>query len=75
MKRLRHQTLAGAVLTGDEHVGIRWGHPRDHLKHGTHSGRLSDEIWRTTPEQLVSRFKPAPFPERPSQLDLRPHNC
>ena len=44
VQRLRHHALAGAVLAGDEHVGVGRSDARDHLQHRPHGGGFGDQL-------------------------------
>ena len=74
MQRLRHEALAGAVLAGDEDVGVGWPDAIDHLQDGAHRGRLGDQRGAALGGRACLRFE-APGPaQRPSELHLRPQD-
>src|SRR5207237_5388505 len=72
VNRLRHGAFAGAVLAGDEHVGLRRPDARDQLEHRTHRRRLGDEK-RTDVglQRSIFGLEPLLAPERARELDLR----
>ena len=75
VQRLRDQALAGAVLAGDEDVGVRRADARDDVEHRPHRRRFGEQ--RRVPvghQRLVRRFELPPAPDRAAQLGLRPHD-
>ena len=44
MNRPRNQSLAGAVLAGDQDCGIRGAHPGHNLQDLSHGGRASNQL-------------------------------
>ena len=70
--RLRDRALAGAVLAGDEDVGLRRPDALDDLEHRAHRRRGGDEQ-RTGVglERAVLRLEPLLPSQRARQLDLR----
>ena len=72
MQRLRHQPFAGAVLAGDEHVGVGGAHARDHVEHRPHGRRLRDQLREALGAQgAILGFQALSFAQRAAQLDLR----
>ena len=72
MQGLRDDFLAGAVLAGDQNVGVGGADAGDRLQHGLHGGRGGDEF-RTAlgPEQAVFRCQTFGLLQRAMQFDLR----
>ena len=72
---LGHQALAGAVLAGDQDVGVGRTDARDHLQHRLHRRRVRDQVRLPVAAQhQVLGFEPLAAAQRPRQLDLRPHD-
>ena len=74
MQRLRDGALAGAVLAGDQDVGVGRADPRDQLEHRAHRGRLGDQrgaVGALVAQDAVLGLEPLAAPQRAGQLDLR----
>ena len=72
MERARHDALAGAVLAGDQDVGVRRPDAGDHLEDRPHRGRLGDEVGAAVAAQRqVLRLEPLLPAQGPAELDLR----
>ena len=75
MQRLRHQSFAGAVLAGDQYVGIGRTHARDHVQDRLHGGGLCDQTGKLLrAQQAILGFQDLPFAQSAPQLDLGAQN-
>ena len=75
VQRLRDQALAGAVLAGDQDVGVGGADARDHLQHRLHRRGVRDQVRLAVAAQhQVLGFEPLAAAQRARQLDLRPHD-
>ena len=72
MQGLRHQAFAGAVLAGDEHVGVGGADARDHVQHRPHGRGMGDQLGESFGAQgAVFGFQALAFAQRAAQFDLR----
>ena len=72
VQRLRDHALAGAVLAGDQHVGIRRPDALNQLEHRPHGRRLGDQQRpHVRLQRSVLGFEPLLPAQRARQLDLR----
>src|SRR5947208_14533688 len=63
--------LAGAVLSQDEHVGVRRADALHQLEHRLHSGRLGDQLGEALAAQrTVFALELLAATQRPAELDL-----
>ena len=70
-----HHPLAGAVLAGDQDVGVGGADPLDQLEHRLHGLGLGDQGGRPLAAQgAVLGLQPLPPAQRPPQLDLGAHH-
>ena len=75
VQRLRDQALAGAVLAGDQDVGVRRSDARDHLEHRPHGGRLGEDRRSSVGlQRLVRGLELAPAANGAAELGLRAHD-
>ena len=71
MKQLGDDLLAGAVLAGDEHVGVRGADLRDQLQHRLHGRRASHELRHAfAAQQTVFHLQLARAAQRLMQLGM-----
>ena len=76
MQDLGNNSLARPVLTGDQHIGIRWAYTRNDLKYRLHGCRLCDQLRLSfTSQKLVFGFESLATPEGRPELPrlLRRH--
>ena len=71
VQRLRDESFAGAVLAGDEDVGVGGADARDHVEHRLHGGRLGDQAGKLLgAQQAIFCFEALAFAQRAAQFDL-----
>ena len=74
VKGLGYDLLAGAVLAGDEHVGIRRTDARDQVAHGLHRPRLGNQLGPFGAQQPVFSLQALPLAQRLAELNLSAKN-
>jgi hypothetical protein len=71
VERSRHHPLAGAVLAGDEDVGVRGADPADQVEDRPHLRRFGDQAAAAgRAEGVVLRLQPLAVPQGMVQVDL-----
>ena len=71
MQRLRHQSLAGAVLAGDEDVRVGRADAGDHVEDRAHGRRLGDQLRKALGAQrAVLRFQALSAAQGAAEFDL-----